>query len=514
MKNIVGIDLGTTFSAIAMLDESGKPHVVKADSERILPSCIWAESPSALRAGGLAKKKKAEKPHSVASRFKRHMGKDVTLTLKDLGRNITPVEASSHILRKLIQEASKVHGPIEEVVITIPSNFGESERRATMEAGEMAGVKVRHIINEPTAAALAYASENNVNGTIMVYDLGGGTFDVTIAKINGSEVECLTSEGDIDLGGIDFDAKLADIVDKMHEKAHGRTLRAALGIKNTKDEEANTTWQELLLNCEEWKKELSDLNSVFIKFNEGPDGKVQGEVTRAEFEASISSYIARAEMLVEAALSGAKLSPNQIDQVLMVGGSTRIPGVRNSIKKLIGKEPLEAVNVDEAVALGAAIYAGLRMDNSQLTPLQKQRLEKLSVSDVCSHYYGTIYGTKGDEKVGILIEKNSRLPSSKTEEYYTVHDGQKFVLCRITQCGEAFTDPEFVKTIHELQLGPFPEGRPSGQPIQVTYTYTINQVLEVNLLDVSSGKKVDDIVPLAGSKNSKTKVTIPSIRIE
>lgn len=337
---------------------------------------------------------------------------------------------------------------------------------------------------------------------------------MTIANINGSEVESLTSHGDIDLGGIDFDAKLADLVDHLHEKTHGRTLRAALGIKDQKDENNSTIWQELLLNCEAWKKELSDLNSVFIKFNESPDGKVQGEISRADFEAAISSYLARTEMLVEAALSDANLSPSQIDQVLLVGGSTRIPSVKNSIKKLIGKDPLEAVNVDEVVALGAAIYAGISGDKTTLTPLQRQRLEKLGISEVASHYYGTIaLNSEGQRQVFILIQKNQKLPYSITDDSFrTINDGQEFIISRITQSGSDFTDPDLVKIIRELKLGPLPSGRPKGQPLSITFRYTSSERLEICVVDINSNLRVEGEAGTFSSE--KPQIKVPSIRIE
>ena len=519
MKNIVGIDLGTTFSALAWLDDSGKPSVIAADHERILASCVWAKDPLTLEVGSLAKNSLAHEPKSVAARFKRHMGSDRTIHLEKLGRPFTPEEASAQVLRKLIQEASKkVNGPIDEVVITVPANFAERQRRATIKAGEMAGVKVQNIINEPTAAALAYATQHTVSGIVLIYDMGGGTFDVTIAKIQGTNVECLTSEGDVDLGGIDFDNKLAGLFDDLYTQAHGKSLRADLGLQSPDDERNSPVWQELLLEAERWKIQLSSLDLIPVKFSEGPSGRVQGEIRRADFETAIASFIAKAEMLVETALENVKLDAKNIDHVLLVGGSTRIPAIRNSIRKMVGKEPSEAVNADEAVALGAAIYAGLRTDRGNLTPLQRQRLEKVAVKDVANHHYGTIAVNHNEElerkelRVDILIPKDTPLPCSKTKRYRTVRDGQTIIQCRVTQSSHAETNPELVNVRYDKPLGPLPPGRQAGQPVEVTFSYNEDQTMEVRFVDVESGIKVEDVLQLKA--DSAPQISMPEFRIE
>jgi molecular chaperone DnaK len=519
MKPIVGIDLGTTYSALAILDESGKPSLVSADGERILPSCVWADpkEPTTLRVGAIAKNSLGTSPQEVAARFKRHMGSDHKLHVTLHGRNATPVEASAHVIKKLIQEAEKSHPKIEEIVITVPANFAERQRRATIEAGELAGVKVLNIINEPTAAALAYATQHDISGNILVYDMGGGTFDVTIARVAGTNVESLASEGDIDLGGIDFDRRLAGLVDKIYEKTHDTTLRADLGITTPEDEIKSSEWQALLLECEKWKKELSVRDSVTVRFYEGPKGKVQGEITRSDFESAISTYIAKAEMLVETALENAGVSPGDIDSILLVGGSTRIPAVRKSINGLIGKKPLESVNPDEAVALGAAIYSGLN-SKTRLTPVQKRRLEKIAVEDIANHFFGTVCLAHEENlnetvlKVDILIPKGKKLPCSETRVYRTVNDGQQFIRCRVTQSTNSETDPDLVTLVHDKELGPLPSGRPAGQPVEVTFSYSKDQVMEVKFVDLASGQVHQDVVGIAEA--NKPKLNIPNFKIE
>ena len=520
MSNIIGIDLGTTYSAIAKLDDHGHPAIVPVDGERIMASCVYAPKADegSLIVGSLARSSLDHEPESVVKRFKRDMGTDKTYRLRP-GMELNPVTASAAILRKLTQEASKELGPIHEVVITVPANFAERQRKATIEAGSQAGLKVTNIINEPTAAILAYAAQKAVKGTVLIYDLGGGTFDVTIAKVNGSEIECLTSEGDSELGGMDFDQKIAEIIDQKYADQYGRTLRDALGLTSEEDERKSTAWQSLLRNAEECKKTLSKMPTAPFNFYEGPDGPLKTQVTRQEFERAISSLIAQTEMRVETALDNLDLSHDDIDEVLLVGGSSRVPAVKESLKRQFGKEPSEGVNLDEAVALGAAIYAGLRTDKGNLKPMQREKLSKVSVVDVANHYYGTISMHRDDElgsedlRVSIIIPKNTPLPCSRSETFYTVTEGQQFVHCRVTQSCNDETDPEFVTIIMEdAQLGPLPPGRPAQQPIEITYSYDLDQTMHVRFKDVSSGMVMERTLAL-GDKQSST-ISVPDFRID
>ena len=223
-------------------------------------------------------------------------------------------------------------------------------------------------------------------------------------------------------------------------------------------------------------------------------------------------------MLVETALENVKLDAKNIDHVLLVGGSTRIPAIRNSIRKMVGKEPSEAVNADEAVALGAAIYAGLRTDRGNLTPLQRQRLEKVAVKDVANHHYGTIAVNHNEElerkelRVDILIPKDTPLPCSKTKRYRTVRDGQTIIQCRVTQSSHAETNPELVNVRYDKPLGPLPPGRQAGQPVEVTFSYNEDQTMEVRFVDVESGIKVEDVLQLKA--DSAPQISMPEFRIE
>lgn len=496
MSTITGIDLGTTYSALAVLDEFGKPSLVSIDHERIMASCVYFSDsePGKAIVGQQAKNALSIEPNSVLQRFKRNMGTDRTLG-HNLGLSFTPVEASEKILRKLVQEAAKGGHDIRDVVITVPANFGEEQRRATIEAGRKAGLSVQNIINEPTAAVLAYAVQRPVEGTVLVYDLGGGTFDVTIAKVSGQNVECLTSEGDSGLGGIDFDESIAGLIDEAHAKVYGRTLREALGITGAGEQAACGEWQSLLKDAEEIKKTLSVRETAPYRYLESPDGKLVGEITRSDYEKAISSMMARTEMLVETALDNLDIEPGDVSEVLLVGGSTRTPAVRASLRRLFNYEPTEGVNPDEAVALGAAIYAGLRSDTTKLNPIQRETLDAVKVTDVANHYYGTI--SLGEDSlrevhehvVNIIIRKDTALPCSKTERFYTLQPGQLFIQCRVTQSSQEETDPQFVNEVYCHKLGPLPPGRPGGRPVDVTFGYNLDSTMNVDFLDVESGQR-------------------------
>ena len=519
MNSIIGIDLGTTFSAIAKLNDNGMAEIIPVDGERIMASCVYAPraDEGSLKVGAEARNMLGHEPESVVKRFKRDIGTDKVYPLRQ-GLELTPVSASAAILRKLTQEASRVLGPIHEVVITVPANFAERQRKATIEAGEQAGLKVTNIINEPTAAILAYASQKSITGTVMIYDLGRCSFDVTIAKVKGAEIECLTSEGDSELGGMDFDQKIAEIIDQKHAEQYGRTLREALNLNGEADELKSIAWQSFLCNAEMCKETLSKMTTAPFSFFQSPDGPLKTEITRQEFERAISSLIARTEMRVETALDKLNLRPEDLDEVLLVGGSSRVPAVKSLLKLIFGREPSERVNLDEAVALGAAIYAGLRTDQRSLKPMQREKLAEVAVTDVANHYYGTFAMQFDDERgeveqrVSIIIPKNTPLPCSRTETFYTSSENQRFVRCEVTQSASEETDPDFVNMIADIKLGPLPQGRPRSQPIEITYSYDINQTMRCKFLDVNSGMKNEiDLHP--DDKISPT-TSVPDFRIE
>ena len=516
MSNIIGIDLGTTYSAIAKLDDSGHPTIVPVDGERTVPSCVWVKSESKRIVGQEAKSEVALEHESIVQRFKRHMGSDTTYETK-CGVELTPVSASAMVLKKLCQDASKEEGEIKDVVITVPANFAERARKATMAAGVEAGLNVLNIINEPTAAVLAYATKHQMNGNVMVYDLGGGTFDVTIAKVDGTEVQCLTSEGDSDLGGIDFDYKLAEIIDQKYKDEHGRTLRDALGLTGEEAEKKSEEWILLLEDAEKLKRSLSKVETkrFSLPFSDYP---LRGEVTRQEFNSAIQGLVARAEMRIETAMDNLNMTAKDIDVVLLVGGSTRVPLVMESVKRIMGKDGSQEVNPDEAVALGAAIYAGLKSAPEKLKPMQRAALGDVKVTDVANHYFGTIardldeHTNSLEEKVSIILRKDRPLPCRGTETFRTASDGQQWIGFRLTQSTAEETEPEYVDIPFEKRMGPLPEGRPAGQQIEFTYTYDENQTMGIELKDVESGLVFKETYKVNDGGSSP--VSIPSFTID
>ena len=498
MSNIVGIDLGTTMSAIAVLNSVGKPEIIpNKDGHRLTPSVMFFENEQRILIGEEAKNIAATEDKFVAKEFKRKMH------VEDYRFNIhnnshTASDLSSFILKKLAQDASLQVGNIKDVVISVPAYFKESQRNATMQAGELAGLNVIAIINEPTAAALYYASTVEIKGKGLVYDLGGGTFDVTVTQTDGKDIQIVASEGDHHLGGVDFDMALLELMEDKYSKETGGKLYLDANDK-----------QEFLLLAEDLKKSLSTRTSIKQKLS-GEDGKITVEITQTEFEEKISTYISRTELLVEQVLDEADCEPEDIDYILLVGGSSRIPAFQKSIKRLMGKEPIIAVNVDEAVALGAAIKAGLVMvkDNpASVSSTIAMEINTLNVGDVANHSYGTISMSydenlqKHISKNSIIIKKNTPLPAKVVDTFYTVSDGQSIVDISITQ-GED-SDPDFVDTIHQEDME-LPENRPEGQPIEFTYIYDENQMMKCVFKDVNSGiqKEVSVHVGIDSSKKN------------
>lgn len=517
MSNIIGIDLGTTFSAIAKLDDHGQPAVISVDGERIMASCVWVQSAGKVTCGKEAYNELAVDAQSVIRRFKRDMGSDKVYHTPS-GGEITPISASALILKKLAQEAAKTEGPVRDVVITVPANFAERQRKATLAAGEQAGLNVLNIINEPTAAILAYATKHTVKGTVMVYDLGGGTFDVTIARVDGTDIECLTSEGDSDLGGIDFDQKLAEIIDNKYKDTFGKSIKESLGLKNERDERTSAEWQSLIVLAEDIKRGLSKTECKRFIYNAGPDGSLRGEVTRSEFDQAISSLVARAEMRVETALDNVGMKPEEIDVILFVGGSTRVPLVRESVKRIMGKEGSQEVNPDEAVALGAAIYAGLRSSPDKLKPMQREALKGVKVGDVANHFFGTIalgideHRDILEDSVTIILKKDAPIPCSNTVRFFTAAEDQRFINFKLTQSAAEESDPEFVNIVFEDRLGPLPPNRPAQQPLDITYRYDEDQVMWIKLLDTNSGVVFERTYRV--NQTAGAPISIPDFRID
>lgn len=516
MGNIVGIDLGTTFSSLAMLNAIGKPEIIpNADGERLTPSAIFFDEDNSgvIRVGIEALNSRHLNPGRSVRWIKRHMGEaEHKVHIDD--KDWTPVELSALILKKLKQDCSASQGEVRDAVISVPAHFDEIRRKATMDAGTAVGLNVIGIVNEPVAAALCYATTREVCGRVLVYDLGGGTFDVTLMDVRGLEMEIICSQGDHALGGIDFDKKVLEILEKLYKDKFGAELIDSEEQRAKCEDEA-----------EDIKKTLSR-RPVAKTMLYGPSGNMRAEVPREMFEESITSLVARADMLVEVALEEAGVKPSDIDTVLLVGGSTRVPLVRGHLEEIFGFPPETSVNVDECVALGAALHAGLammRQDPEAVAPGIRTGLKDISLTDVCNHSYGTICAPV-DKETGrrvvqnrIILKKNTPLPCEASQMFYTVSEGQKRVEVTITQGEDA--DPAYVNRIatHSFEL---PPDRPAERPIKVTYSYDLNQRMHCKFEDIESGRlleldfSLDDDGDLAGGEVAEKTAELESFKVE
>ena len=487
MAKVIGIDLGTTFSAIASLDDMGNPEVIPSieDNRKITSSTVYVDGKNVI-VGDKALDYFVKKPKQVITETKRQMESDVVFSVaqgkwtkdQDLTDAFTPAQVSSLILKKLKDYTSDV----TRAVITVPAMFAESARQATLEAAKMAGIEVIELINEPTAAVLHYASLPGVKvgGRVMIFDLGGGTFDVTIAEVKNKKVDVITSRGDKYLGGKDFDAEITKLMNKKYKAKHN----VELDLNNNK---------EYIKKAEDVKKILSVKDKTNIQVN-GSKGSLEVEITRAEFEESIQTYLEKTKMLIEEALESSGMKPSRINQTLLVGGSTRIPAVVQSLTKLMGKPPVKGVNVDEAVVCGAAVYAGLKTEDKSLNKKQQEALAQVELTDVCNFYMGTLAlvtdpNTSRQVMANTtIIKRDTKLPASVTKRYYTIHEGQEEIDCSVTQ-SEGFEDNlEFVNVIHK-ELLKLPKNRPAKQPVDITYSYDTSGKIHCLFTDVDSGNK-------------------------
>lgn len=481
MSAIIGIDLGTTFSAISKLDETGRVVIVhNSEGGNITPSVVLFTGEDSVIVGEEARKSYQIDPESFG-RFKRKMGTEQVYESR-YGQH-TPTSLSTLLLKHLKNEAEKAVGEIEEAVITVPANFANDAREATLEAARTAGLNVNHIINEPTAAALYFAQQSGkmLNGIYVIYDLGGGTFDVTVARIHGQDIEVLSSEGVSQLGGDDFDKKIQEVVAVKYKQATGGTL-------TNEDYSCN--------HAEEDKKTLSRREQTKIRIS-GQSGQTSITLTRAEFEEAIASLIAQTEMLCETAMSEARITPSEIQEVILVGGSTRTPAIQTSVQRLFGKEPVTFANPDEVVALGAALYAGYKTDKSNLNALQAASIGQIELDEITNHYFGFLALSGDETRNFVIIKKGAKIPCSVSEPFFTVSDGQTKVRCEVTQSGNPETDPKFVNIIWNGSLE-VPPGRPAGQKIEVTFSYNSNQEMQCAFVDSASGGRID--INLAGDK--------------
>jgi molecular chaperone DnaK len=498
MSYFIGIDLGTTYSAIAYINTEGKSEIItNSEGERITPSVVLFEDDSIV-VGSYAKTVAVSEGERVVQFIKRRMGSDYRINQN--GRDYTPEEISALILKKLKKDAEAfLNTTIRDVVITVPAYFDDKRRIATKTAGEIAGFNVLQIINEPTAAALEFSASWEVsNKTILVYDLGGGTFDITIMKINGKEVDVIATGGDHELGGKDIDDCLIKYFQEEFKKATGFDPLNSLAGQ-----------QELRSKAEETKKKLSSTPSTRVALNvEGRSAAFK--ITQSQFEELIDDIVFATDSNIQLVLEDAGLTAQDIDDVLLVGGSTRIPMVSKLLTRLIKKEPLRSVNPDEAVAQGAAIFAKIISSNeptSTSTP---------TISDVCAHSLGV--ASLNDLRVlenSTIISKNSKIPCQVSQTYETVHDNQQSVEIRILQ-GDA-KDPDDCVQLGIAYLENLPP-RSKGSPVEITFNYDANGILHVTGVFAPTGQTVKTKIEVQGTMSpeaaERSKKELRNINIE
>ena len=477
MSKIIGIDLGTTNSVVAVM-EGGEPTVITTqEGGRLTPSVVGFTKNGERLVGQLAKRQAVSNPERTISSIKRHMGTKYTVTID--GKDYTPEQISAMILEKMKGDAERYLGEkVTEAVITVPAYFNDSQRQATKDAGRIAGLDVKRIINEPTAAALAYGIDKSDDKTVLVYDLGGGTFDVSILELGDGVFEVKSTTGDTHLGGDDFDHRIMDWMTDEFKKQNGIDL--------TGDKMA---MQRIREAAEKAKIELSsmmttNINLPFITAGANGPQHLDMDLTRAKFDSMTSDLVDRTIQCVLTALSDAKMTVNDIDKILLVGGSSRIPAVQEAIKRVLGKEPAHGVNPDECVAVGAAIQAGVLAGD----------VKDVLLLDVTPLSLGI--ETMGGVFTGI-IDRNTTIPTSKKQIFSTATDNQPSVDIHVLQ-GEREMAADN-KTLGRFELSGIPAA-PRGVPqIEVAFDIDANGIVNVSAKDLGTGKEQKITITSSGS---------------
>lgn len=486
MGKIIGIDLGTTNSCVAVM-EGGQPTViVNSEGTRTTPSVVAFTKKGERLVGEPAKRQAVTNPERTVSSIKREMGSGYKVKIDK--KNYSPQEISAFILMKLKKDAEDYLGQrVTEAVITVPAYFSDAQRQATKDAGRIAGLKVERIINEPTAAALAYGLDNGEAQKILVYDLGGGTFDVSVIEIGDKVIEVLATSGDNHLGGDDFDKRLADYIISEFKRTEGIDLG--------KDKVA---LQRITEEAEKAKKELSsaqtvNINLPFITTTKAGPVHLDMNITRAKFNELTSDLVERTTGPVVTALNDAGITKGELNKVLLVGGSTRIPAVQDKVRQLTGLEPSKNMNPDECVALGASIQGGkLAGDSGNASELLLLDVTPLTLS------IETVGGIATH-----LIEKNSTIPCRKSQVFSTAMSGQTNVEIKVLQGERQFArDNKLLGTFRLNGIRRAPAGVPQ---IEVTFDIDANGIVHVSAKDLDTGRE-QSITITAGSNLSEAEI--------
>ena len=490
MGKIIGIDLGTTTSEIAFMENDQPKIITDCFGNRIVPSVVGKKEDGTVVVGQVAYNQLISSPDRTMAEVKRLMGSDTMISLDD--EKYLPHELSSLILKELKKYAEDYLGEeVVEAVITVPANFNNSQRKVTKMAGEMAGLKVERIINEPTAAAMAYGLNNyDKEEKILVYDLGGGTFDVSILEMFEGILDVKSSRGNDRLGGKDFDSRIEKYIEKEFEKTYNQNLYKGLDVKNKLSIKLRV--KEAAINA---KKELSTqlsttINIPFITIIDNKPVSIGMELTRDKFNQLTKDLVISTTEKIDEALKAAKLKEKDIDRVLLIGGSSRIPAVKELVEKKFKGKIITGINPDEAVAMGAAIQAGIK--GNQITDV-----ENLIITDKCSYNLGTSIIKIGDGKVisgafDCIIPIDSSIPCSNKKTYYTAVDNQDEVRIEVFEGNEEMAEDN-VK-IGDFILKGIPKGKAGEQSIDVQFDYDLNGILEVKATIVSTGKSINKII--------------------
>ena len=501
MEAVIGIDLGTTNSEVAIIS-GGTPQIVREGDDAILPSCVGLDELGQVVVGHQARNQYAVAPERTVLSVKRLMGSETKVPMG--AEQYAPQEISAFILKALKERASRALGrPVSKAVITVPAYFTDAQRQATREAGEIAGLEVVRIINEPTAAALSYESSSEGHRKILVYDLGGGTFDVSVVSIEAGVVEVLASTGDNRLGGDDFDQVLRERLN-VH-------LETELGLADVRQ---NRLLQARLQRAAEGAKiELS--HQPYTRVEEDHIASVNGEalhlsyeLSRADFEHALEEPLARTMQAVTGALNDADVRPSQLDRILLVGGSTRIPRIAQLLAERLGQEPHGGVDPDLCVALGAAVQAGIEMGQAVRSVLV----------DITPYTFGTsamgeLYGQPYAYQFIPLIRRNAKLPATRTEVFFTMFADQETVELKVYQ-GE---DPDALKNV---EIGTFifdalnQQQDAHEQGILFTYSLDLDGLLKVHAVERATGREIHGTIEDAMGRSTQEELSASRERVE